>query len=198
MNPSLVKALLAERQQGVQLLYGVATGTNTVEVAGSSAAVQLPALLPVKSGDYVAVLAAGADRLIIGPVGSADWADYAPTLTNITIGNGTQTHQWRGLGGKTILVSNTIVFGSTTSFSGWPLIAPPAAIDTTIGLIGKFTGTDVAPGNNFGGQVTPNGTSQVGGYTLGANGLFTFASATHPFTWTTADTYRQTYLAELA
>jgi hypothetical protein len=68
MNPSLVKALLAERQQGVQLLYGVATGTNTVEVAGSSVAVQLPALETVVAGDYVAVLAAGADRLIIGAV----------------------------------------------------------------------------------------------------------------------------------
>jgi hypothetical protein len=68
VNPSLAKALLADRQPGVQLLYGVATDVNTVEIAGSTVAVELPALEPVVANDYAAVLAAGADRLILGPV----------------------------------------------------------------------------------------------------------------------------------
>lgn len=68
MNPSLAKALLADREPGVQLLYGVATATNTVQVAGSTVAVELPALEPVVDGDYVAVLATGADRLILGRI----------------------------------------------------------------------------------------------------------------------------------
>jgi hypothetical protein len=68
VNPSLAKALLADRQPGVQLLYGVATDTNTVQIAGSTVAVELPALQTVTVGEYVAVLASGADRLILGAV----------------------------------------------------------------------------------------------------------------------------------
>jgi len=69
---SLAKALLStQRQDGmppVQLLYGVATGTNTVKIAGSTVAVVLPALSQVVTNDYVAILACGADRLILGAI----------------------------------------------------------------------------------------------------------------------------------
>ena len=69
MNPSLVQELLEDRAPTLRILYGVATGANTVLVAGSTVAVVLPALSPVANGDYVAVLATGADRLILGCVG---------------------------------------------------------------------------------------------------------------------------------
>lgn len=124
------------------------------------------------------------------------YVSYSPTLTNITIGNGTQTHKWRSVGAKGILVSNSITFGSTTSFSGWPQIAPPATLDTAIAVLGSLTATDVSPGQNYGGQVASNGSSQVGGYTLGTGGAFTFVSATSPFTWAVGDIYTLTYLAE--
>ena len=71
MNPSLVQELLEEKSPTLRILYGVATGNNTVLVAGSTVAVDLPALSPVVDGDYVAVLATGADRLILGKVGGA-------------------------------------------------------------------------------------------------------------------------------
>lgn len=87
MNPSLAKALLADRQPGVQLLYGVATALNTVKIAGSTVAVELPALEPVVSGDYVAVLAAGADRLILGRVGDTGW--HGVTFQNGWVNAGT-------------------------------------------------------------------------------------------------------------
>ena len=80
MTSSLVKALLAEQTPGVQLLYGVATGLNTVKIAGSDVAVTLPALNPVAAGDYVAVLTQGADRLILGAVDNAGWTSWTPTV----------------------------------------------------------------------------------------------------------------------
>lgn len=91
MNPSLAKALLADRQPGVQLLYGVATGLNTVEIAGSTVAVELPAMEPVVAGDYVAVLAAGADRLILGKVGDELIQRGRATVTLDSGGLGTIT-----------------------------------------------------------------------------------------------------------
>jgi hypothetical protein len=90
VTPSLAKALLADRQPGVQLLYGVATGTNTVKVAGSTVAVTLPALESVFAGDYVAILAAGADRLIVGKVGASTYTD-ADTRVQVTNGSGHMT-----------------------------------------------------------------------------------------------------------
>lgn len=54
---------------GARIVYGVATDTNTVALAGAATAVELPAISPVRSGDYCAVLVQGADRLIVGSVG---------------------------------------------------------------------------------------------------------------------------------
>jgi hypothetical protein len=81
VSQTLVKALLAEQKQGsdVQLLYGVATADNTVTIAGSTVSVALPAIEQVESGDYCAVLASGADRLILGPVNGAVAAEGAFT-----------------------------------------------------------------------------------------------------------------------
>ena len=68
MNPSLVQELIADRPPTLRILYGVATGANTVLVAGSTVAVVLPTLSNVTVGQYVAILASGADRLILGVV----------------------------------------------------------------------------------------------------------------------------------
>lgn len=127
-------------------------------------------------------------------------SSYSPTLTNITIGNGTQAHNWKSLGGKTILVHNRITFGTTTSFTGWPLIAPPATLNVAgnFVILGRFQGADVAPGNNYAGGVAFNSGTQVGCYTFGAAGLMTFLSATSPFTWAAGDVHSLSYIAEIA
>jgi hypothetical protein len=66
----------------VRLVYGVATGTNTVAVRGAATAVVLPAILTVHAGDYCAVLESGADRVILGPVvtPASEWV--SPTYQN--------------------------------------------------------------------------------------------------------------------
>lgn len=65
--------------EGIRLAYGVATDDNTVTVDGSTA-VLMPAINPVKVGDYCAVLVAGGDRIILGSVGVTSWTQ--PTLLN--------------------------------------------------------------------------------------------------------------------
>lgn len=69
MIASLARAILEADPGGLRILYGVATDTNTVTVGASTVPVVLPALNTVQDGDYVAILAVGADRLILGPVG---------------------------------------------------------------------------------------------------------------------------------
>lgn len=55
-------------ERPVRLVYGTATGPNTVAVRGAATAVTLPAITPVDDGQYCAVLESGADRVIVGPV----------------------------------------------------------------------------------------------------------------------------------
>jgi len=69
-----------------RLVYGVASGVNTVAVRGAATAVVMPALGSVQSGDYCAVLESGGDRLILGPVRSAAWT--ALTLAGVWVNNG--------------------------------------------------------------------------------------------------------------
>ena len=58
-----------------RIVYGVATALNTVQVSGADTAISLPALANVQSGDYCAILVAGADLLILGPVDATEWVD---------------------------------------------------------------------------------------------------------------------------
>lgn len=52
-----------------RIVYGAATGDNTVPVEGDTTAVEMPAIIPVSSGDYCAVaIPASGDRIILGPI----------------------------------------------------------------------------------------------------------------------------------
>lgn len=128
---SLAKALLDREVTGTQILYGEATGNNTVTIAGSTVAVTLPALSPVVSGQYVAVLAAGADRLILGAV-STPWT--ALTLTNSwTNTSGFQTGQYRRVGDMVHL--RGYLTAGTNGASAFTLPAgfrPPASFDVPV------------------------------------------------------------------
>ena len=128
MNPSLVQELLEDQPPTLRILYGVATGANTVLVAGSTVAVVLPALSPVVSGDYVAVLATGADRLILGPVADTAWT--AVTFTNSWVNLGPQPAQYRKIGD--IVYVRGQISGGATSSSAFTLPAgfrPPLTLD---------------------------------------------------------------------
>lgn len=83
------------------------------------------------------------DRLdaIEGNIDGA-WTSYTPTLTNITLGNGTLTGRWKKLGSKTIVGSVLFIAGSTTSYSagnlsfGLPPSTPRASYDSSVDTVG--------------------------------------------------------------
>lgn len=81
MSNELARAILAMKAEGASIVYGEATAVNTVAVEGAATPVELPALSPVAAGQYVAVLQQGADRLILGPVGSTAWPTWTPAVT---------------------------------------------------------------------------------------------------------------------
>jgi hypothetical protein len=127
---SLARELLALRGDGVQLLYGEATAANTVMIAGSTVAVELPALMPVATGDYCAVLVAGADKIILGAVGGSQ-ATYSPTLT--AFGTGTQQYARWVRAGNLVKVS-----------FGWYATGAGTAADLTVTVPFNFANSAAA------------------------------------------------------
>ena len=130
MNPSLVQELLEEKSPTLRILYGVATGANTVLVAGSTVAVVLPALSPVVNGDYVAVLATGADRLILGKVGGGGaWSSWSPTIVQSGLVSTSNTRSRFVRDGRTIHFTLDIVVTGTGTASNAvrPSLPVPAA-----------------------------------------------------------------------
>ena len=69
---SLSRAVLekfAELEGCARIVYGTATGDNIVPIGDSTSTAATSALIPVKSGDYCAVMeTSDGDRLILGPV----------------------------------------------------------------------------------------------------------------------------------
>lgn len=49
---------------------------------------------------------------------STDWADFTPSWTNLTVGNGSVGGRWRRVGNKTIELRAQFTFGSTSSIGG--------------------------------------------------------------------------------
>ena len=63
------QALLADQDDHpVRLMEGVATAANTVQIQGSTTAIECPYITPVVTGDKVLLLGWGTYRIIIGPI----------------------------------------------------------------------------------------------------------------------------------
>jgi hypothetical protein len=62
-------------------------------------------------------------------VTSPAWTAYTPTLTNLTLGNGTITARY-AVSGKVLFVRITVTRGSTTSFGNTPQMSLPSGITT--------------------------------------------------------------------
>lgn len=67
MRP-LARELAGRIESPLYLSYGTATAANTVRMDGEATAVVMPAITSVTTGQRVAVLKSGGDRLILGPV----------------------------------------------------------------------------------------------------------------------------------
>jgi hypothetical protein len=122
-------------------------------------------------------------------VNVGDWTAYTPTLTNITIGNGTVVARYQQIG-KTTTVFFKLTFGSTTAFPGGvPNFSLPFTAARELGRVVNTNlqdaGTADLPGLSY--------ASQTGVFigVQNVSGTYPFindVSATVPFTWTTSDT----------
>ena len=112
---------------------------------------------------------------------------YTPTLTNLTLGNGTLDYKYHRSDGW-IDYYGRFTLGSTSAVTGLPTISIPVASVSQVSLV--YT----SQFNDSGATVYPawasiNGTT-LQMYALNASGTYlsvAVPSATVPFTWTTAD-----------
>jgi hypothetical protein len=117
-----------------------------------------------------------------------NWVSYTPTLTNVTLGNGTLTAKW-ARHNKTILVNVLVLFGSTTSITGSLIVSLPvnniaAAFGMTLGDVGMY---DISATARYRGVAMYDSASTVGGFT-NATPLAAI-NATAPFTWAVNDQF---------
>lgn len=123
------------------------------------------------------------------------WSTYTPTLTNITLGNGTLAGRYRAVG-KTVDFLITLTFGSTTSITGSnsKMTLPVTA------LSGNWTSGDCAGYDTSANQWFPLCifTAAAGGgastadfliktYNTSAGSNAVTISSSAPFTWATGD-----------
>jgi len=119
------------------------------------------------------------------------WTPYTPTLTNVTLGNGTLTGKYRQVG-KTVDFSISLTFGTTTAFTGSIGFGlPVTAVDvnwTAAGFLFDSSNSEARQGA----IVNPSTTVAL----LYAAGMGPGATssgpvdATNPFTWASPDLVR--------
>jgi hypothetical protein len=78
----------------------------------------------------------GSEWDTVGPINPESWQAWTPTITGLTIGNGTVVARyWKA--NKTVLIEGSITWGSTTSASGTLGVSLPLEAkrsDTYIGI----------------------------------------------------------------
>lgn len=115
-----------------------------------------------------------------GGVDLTAWDAYTPSLTGITLGNGTLTASYKKIG-KTVFYRVTLAFGSTTSITGNVSISTPTTVaGSTIQPLSEVFLLD----SNVGYY---NGRQFGNGNVLYMSNPITAITATNPFTWTTND-----------
>jgi len=117
-------------------------------------------------------------------------ADFTPSLTGVTIGNGTALGRYQILGGRLVIVRLVVVLGSSSSVSGAVLDLPTGTIDnsassTILGNINLVDGSSIYPAAFSYGSTTAIGFgAQVAGGTYVTR---TPVTNLVPFTWGNGD-----------
>lgn len=150
------------------------------------------------SGTTYNFYSAGASRLnhIEGDLtwGGFAWQSWTPTLSGMSIGNGTVTAKFKKLG-KTVVARLTVVFGSTSSVSGLIQFSLPATAQTYPGTLPAVLGIvrcqDTSGGISFEGVISlSGGLGSLVTYSVNGSQVSTVAtSATVPFSWAVNDEF---------
>lgn len=159
----------------------VTVGASTVAAPCTSLDSYSPAV-----GDVVTVLVNGADRLVLGAAvaSSEGWTSYTPTLTNVTLGNGT-LEGWYVRIGRTIHFRVKLTWGSTTSASGLQGFSLPVAMHSSYLNMAYGTAGANIGGTNYVGFPWCNSTT--GFIVLQGTSGSSFWSNTAPATWGTSN-----------
>ena len=118
----------------------------------------------------------------------ATWTSFTPTMTNVTVGNGTHNSRYLKIG-RIVFVNYEFTFGSTTSISGAPVFSVPFSVSGPL-MAGQVMFLDAGTQRYIGMVEIENSSSGV--VCQGINTTGTYATqlapnATNPFTWTTND-----------
>lgn len=119
------------------------------------------------------------------------WNTYTPTLTNISLGNGTLSGKYFRAG-RFIKFKLKLTFGSTTSVSGHMTVGLPVAYaeDVDVPEFAALLYDASASLQRFPGRVMAITTTTVAVNAVKSDGTYlveTVTSSTVPFTWTTSD-----------
>jgi hypothetical protein len=164
-------------------------------------------LLTATANDTPARLAVGANNTFLransATATGLEYADaytsYTPSLTNITIGNGSITGKYMRVG-KMCQGEAVVVFGSTTSISGIPEIGLPFTSTSVSVNPCQATlldsATAVYPALGYFQSTTTVRVLAIN--TAGTYAIEAGISATVPFTWTTNDRINVNFCFEVA
>lgn len=117
-------------------------------------------------------------------VPAGEWADFTPSWTNLTVGNGAVSARYARIA-DTVHFAIRIVFGSTTSVSGQVVVSLPTAHDGTPVPKASCLAFDASAALHYSGVTLPTTSPNVLLYT-GTSPLAVL-NATAPFTFTTDD-----------
>jgi hypothetical protein len=164
-------------------------------------------LIAATAADTPARLAVGSDTQILiadstqstGLKWEGEWQNWSPSYLNLTVGNGSVIARYKKIG-KTVEIFYRLTWGSTTTFTAYPLIGLP--FNSKYGLIftGSFNALDTGTGVVNGETFIENGRDFFQPVPMATNGTYLapayMTSNTVPFTWTTSDIMTFTFSYE--
>jgi len=136
------------------------------------------------------------------PQGYPSHFTYAPTLTNITIGNGSATGRYAQIGSLAFFSFN-LTCGSTTSMGTNPIFTVPVLPKYSNSIVIASLLLDSGTASFFSTSVNESVGSKENVYTYvhaagGSYATYSLITATVPFTWTTNDRLSATGTYEIA
>lgn len=183
---------------GNELLKVTATGSAVNELTLANAATGNNPVISATGDDTnigITITPKGTGKVTIADstnLGGA-WPTWTPTLTNMTLGNGTVTAKYIQIG-KTVFFRFAFVFGSTSAMGSIPRFSLPVTAASHAGslgsiLLGTANAYDNAT-NNFDCVAVLNSTTDAIIRVIqasGTNSLQANITSTNPMTWTTSD-----------
>ena len=122
----------------------------------------------------------------------AQWADWTPTFSNLTVGNGTVIARFIQIG-KLVVARFQLTLGTTSSIGSFPKVSLPVTADTSFAIFTERLGLaffNDAGTISFVGTVIRSTADDVSFFVADTSSTYATdagVTATVPFTWTNFD-----------